>query len=108
MLTPPGVRAQNAEAQAWLRGACDAASAGPLAGEAGTYAAARVEAFPADAANAYRHLRVHEFSDTVAALPQEELQVGRQGHDTFAFARQAFPEWISIQAAEQLPRMGFL
>ncbi|KAK9819275.1 hypothetical protein WJX81_004556 [Elliptochloris bilobata] len=65
---------KSAEAQAWLRAACDAASAGSLAGEAETYAAARGEAFSPGAANAYRHLRVHDFSDTVAALPQEELQ----------------------------------
>ncbi len=66
---------QGTEVQAWLRGACEAATGGPLAGAAETYATARAEAFPPSAANAYRHLRIHDFSDAVAALPQEEVQV---------------------------------
>jgi len=66
--------AQGADALAWLRGACEAATAGPPAAEAATFAAARAEAFPPGAANAYRHLRPHDFSDAVLALPQEEVQ----------------------------------
>jgi hypothetical protein len=70
----PARAVQGADALAWLRGACDAATAGPPAAEAATFAAARAEAFPPAAANAYRHLRPHDFSDAVLALPQEEVQ----------------------------------
>lgn len=51
------------------------ATEGPLASSAANFACAREQAFPSTEGNAYRQLRVSDFSDTVAALPPEELQV---------------------------------
>ena len=48
----------------------------PPCGSAGDYACAVQQAFPVEEAeNAYRHLRIADYSDAVAALPPEELQV---------------------------------
>ena len=70
--------AQAPDVQLWLRRACGEATEGSLAESAGDYACARQEAFPASDDNAHRHLRVSDFSDAVAALPPEELQVTQQ------------------------------
>ena len=70
--------------QEWLRCACERAaeeaegrappsSSGGGGLTAGDWAAMREEAFPPSADNAYRHLRLHDFSDTVQRLPQEEV-----------------------------------
>jgi hypothetical protein len=70
---------QAQDVQGWLKRACKAAVDGPLAGSADDYACAREQAFPAaEADNAYRHLRTADYSDAVAALPPEELQVRMQ------------------------------
>ena len=66
---------QAADAQQWLKAACRMATEGPLASSAADFACAREQAFPSTEGNAYRQLRVSDFSDTVAALPPEELQV---------------------------------
>ncbi len=46
-----------------------------MAGQAADYVCARQQAFLPSDDNAYRHLRVADFSDAVAALPADELQV---------------------------------
>lgn len=66
---------QAADAQQWLKSACKMATEGPMASSAADYACAREQAFPAAEDNAYRQLRMADFSDSVAALPAEELQV---------------------------------
>jgi hypothetical protein len=40
----------------------------------------RKQAFPASQENSYNHLHVHDFSDSVAALPPEEVQDALQQH----------------------------
>lgn len=61
--------------QLWLKRACTEATEGPTAQLLSDFECARQQAFPASDDNAYRHLRVSDFSDAVAALPPEELQV---------------------------------
>ena len=51
------------------------ATEGPLASSAADFACARQQAFPPSEENSFRHLRIADFSDSVAALPPEELQV---------------------------------
>lgn len=69
--------AQVQDVQQWLRGVCRAAvtevARGPAEDGLGAadLAAAVREVYPPSEANAYAHLRVPEFSDTVAALPPE-------------------------------------
>lgn len=77
MADAPRCRPEQAQdVQAWLKRACQAALDGPLAASADDYACAREQAFPLEEPdNAYRHLRVADYSDAVAALPPEELQV---------------------------------
>lgn len=58
-----------------------------MAASAGDYACAREQAFPPSDDNAYRHLRVADFSDAVAALPPEELQVTHFGLSVELVAR---------------------
>mmetsp|Transcript_19161 Transcript_19161/g.41385 ORF Transcript_19161/g.41385 Transcript_19161/m.41385 type:complete len:710 (+) Transcript_19161:50-2179(+) len=53
-----------------------AAAAGGLGAE--DWACVQRESFPANQANEYRHLRLHDFSDNVNALPREELQAAMQ------------------------------
>ena len=67
---------QAADVQQWLKRACEEASEGRMAESAADYTCARQQAFPLSDDNAYRHLRVADFSDAVAALPPDELQVG--------------------------------
>ena len=77
---------QAADAQQWLRQACALAVGDALGVAARDYACARREAFPPDEPrNLYGHLRVADFSDAVAALPPEELQVGACLHDGAGF-----------------------
>ena len=79
------VPVQAQDVQQWLRRACAAAVDGPLARAAGDYACARQQAFPAEEGkNAYRHLRIADYSDAVAALPPEELQVRLCSHSATA------------------------
>ena len=66
---------QAADAQDWLKTACQLATEGHLASSAADFACAREQAFPSAEDNAFRHLRTADFSDSVAALPAEELQV---------------------------------
>ena len=66
---------QAADAQQWLKAACRMATEEPLSIAAADFACAREQAFPSTEENAFRHLRTADFSDTVAALPPEELQV---------------------------------
>ena len=66
---------QAADAQQWLKAACRQATEGPMASTAADFACAREQAFPPAEENAFRHLRTSDFSDNVAALPPEELQV---------------------------------
>lgn len=61
--------------QQWLKRACQEATEGRMAGQAADYVCARQQAFLPSDDNAYRHLRVADFSDAVAALPADELQV---------------------------------
>lgn len=67
---------QAHDAQRLLKDACSlAAQASPE--DQSNWACMREEMYadvPADV-NAYRHLRIADFSDTVSALPPEELQV---------------------------------
>ena len=58
-----------------LKSACKLATEGQLASSAADFACAREQAFPSAEENAFRHLRTADFSDSVAALPAEELQV---------------------------------
>lgn len=51
------------------------AAEGPMASSAADFACAREQAFPLAEENGFRHLRTSDFSDSVAALPPEELQV---------------------------------
>ncbi len=46
-----------------------------MASTAADFTCAREQAFPPAEENAFRHLRTSDFSDSVAALPPEELQV---------------------------------
>ena len=66
---------QAADAQQWLKAACRMAMEGPMASTAADFACAREQAFPVAEENGFRHLRTSDFSDSVAALPPEELQV---------------------------------
>ena len=66
---------QAADAQDWLKTACKLATEGHLASAAADFACAREQAFPSAEENAFRHLRTAAFSDSVAALPAENLQV---------------------------------
>lgn len=66
---------QVADAQMWLKQACKMVTEGPLTERTLDYAVALEQAFPPGDDNAYSHIRISDFSDTVAALPPEELQV---------------------------------
>jgi hypothetical protein len=66
---------QVPDAQQWLKQACKLAIEGPMANLAKDFACAREQAFPSRDENVYSHLRLSDFSDAVAALPPEELQV---------------------------------
>ncbi|CAL5228630.1 g11796 [Coccomyxa viridis] len=68
-----------ADAQQWLKAACRQATEGPMASTAADFACAREQAFPPAEENAFRHLRTSDFSDSVAALPPEELQAAVMG-----------------------------
>lgn len=68
----PDVQAHDA--QRLLKDACTlAVQASPE--EQANWACVSHEMFPPSQDNHYRHLRVADFSDTVSALPPEELQV---------------------------------
>jgi hypothetical protein len=71
------------EASEGRRAAAAAASAAPSAGalplSAEEWAAVAREAFPAGDGNDYRHLRLADFSDAVAALPREEVAAAMEG-----------------------------
>ena len=69
------VALQAADAQQWLKAACRIATKGLMASSAADFACAREQAFPLTEENGFRHLRTSDFSDSVAALPPEELQV---------------------------------
>ena len=65
---------QAHDVQRLLKDACSLASqAKPV--EQANWACVRAEMFPPSEENQYRHLRIADFSDTVSALPPEELQV---------------------------------
>lgn len=61
--------------QEWLKAAAQAAAHAADSGQqsATTWAMVATESFPASDTNEYRHLRLHDFSDNVNALPREEL-----------------------------------
>ncbi|KAL4430372.1 hypothetical protein ABPG77_002178 [Micractinium sp. CCAP 211/92] len=64
--------------QDWLRAACQRAAEGdtldlPDGLTAADWACVREQAFPASSENEYGHLRLHDFSDSVARLPPEEI-----------------------------------
>lgn len=61
---------------AGVQTACEAAIDGrslPDGSTAADWAQVRAQAFPPSDTNGYAHLRVHEFSETVARLPPEEI-----------------------------------
>eukprot|EP00897_Mesotaenium_endlicherianum_P004793 jgi/Mesen1/4341/ME000022S03629 len=80
-------RAQDV--QAWLRSGAasmvamaDKPGGSRAEGELASWAIVRKEAFPS-AANEYRHLFLHDFSDAISTLPPEEVQAMQahaQGH----------------------------
>lgn len=77
LLPPPLHGVQVQDVSYWLRGICRAAineaASGSSEGGLGAADLAAVvrEVYPPSEVNAYAHLRVPEFSDTIAALPAE-------------------------------------
>jgi hypothetical protein len=70
----PSLQAQPI--QDWLCSAARRAASGqdlPDSLTAADWACVRDQAFPASPENQYAHLRLHDFSDTVARLPPEEI-----------------------------------
>lgn len=66
---------QAHDAQRLLKDACTLATQA-LPEDQANWACVSHEMFPPSEDNHYRHLRIADFSDTVSALPPEELQVG--------------------------------
>ena len=66
---------QAHDAQRLLKDACTLATQ-TLPEEQANWACVSNEMFPPSEDNHYRQLRIADFSDTVSALPPEELQVG--------------------------------
>ena len=61
--------------QAWLKEGCRAAIAAAKDGKAANWDAVRADTFPPSSENMYGDLRLIDFSDRVAAIPQEEARV---------------------------------
>ncbi|KAK9851873.1 hypothetical protein WJX84_005125, partial [Apatococcus fuscideae] len=64
--------------QAWLKEGCRAAIAASADGQASNWAAVRAETFPPSSENMYGDLRLIDFSDRVAAIPQEEARAAME------------------------------
>lgn len=68
--------------QAWLKDGCRAAIAAAKAGKAANWDAVRADTFPPSSENMYGDLRLIDFSDRVAAIPQEEARVRPPSQDS--------------------------
>ncbi len=66
---------QATGAQGWLKKGCRAAIAAAAVGRAANWDAVRADTFPPSSENMYGDLRLIDFSDRVAAIPQEEARV---------------------------------
>lgn len=77
-LACPPASLQAQPIQDWLLAGCRRAATAPPEQlpdglSAADWACVRREAWPATGDNEYRHLRLHDYSDTVARLPPEEI-----------------------------------